>query len=139
LRIYHQSPEDAPDHPDRIALEEAAVELRVAVELVHDFDANALARCHAVWRPRTPSLTLTAMALGQAVLVDTTPVEAVVWPHRPTLPATRESLASLAADRSLGRAFRLGRAGRRWVLTHHAPARIAAHLGALYAFVRRPD
>ncbi len=137
LRVYHQSPDGDPDHPDRRDLEQAAVDLRFAVEITDEFDASALARCHAVWRPRTPSLTLTAMALGQTVLMDTTPVEAVVWPHRPTLPATRESLASLSADRSLGKAFRQGRAARRWVLLHHAPSRIAAHLSALYAFVRR--
>jgi tetratricopeptide (TPR) repeat protein len=136
LRIYHQAPGGDPGHPDRQTLEIAAAELRFTVELVLDFDPEALARCHAVWRPTTPSLLLTAMALGQAVLVDTTPVEAVVWPERPTMPATRASLEALAEDRSLGDAFRLGRAARRWVLTQHSPARVAAHLSALYAYVR---
>ncbi len=136
LRVYHQAPDGDPDHPDRQALEILAAEHRFAAELVLDFDPQALTRCHAVWRPTTPSLLLTAMALGQAVLMDTSPVEAVVWPDRPTLPATRESLRTLANDRSLGTAFRLGRAARRWVLTHHSPARVAAHLSALYAYAR---
>lgn len=136
LRIYHQAPHGDPDHSDRQELEIAAAEMRFAVELVLEFDPNALTRCHAVWRPTTPSLLLTAMALGQAVLVDTSPVEAVVWPDRPTLPASRASLQTLANDRSLATTFRLGRAARRWLLNHHSPARVAAHLSALYAYAR---